>query len=146
MNREMSDEQERDAAVAEIRKQVLARPGASKIPAEIDALKFGDSPLTPEQRKILADMPQALTPMNMHQKMAEANAEIDRLTAERDAARAEVERLRAACEGVPEMLATAANQIHPHTFQRYVGKYRAAADAIHAVLENEAADGEGVRG
>lgn len=90
----MSDEQERDAAVAEIRKQVLARPGASKIPAEIDALKFGDSPLTPEQRKILADMPQALTPMNMHQKMAEANAEIDRLTAERDAARAELAKLR----------------------------------------------------
>ncbi len=97
MNDEQTEQERRAGAIEELRRRVIARPGASKIPAEIDALKFGDSSLTPAQREIISRIPVALSPMNMHQKMSEAEAEIGRLTVERDAA-------RAACELVASSL------------------------------------------
>ena len=78
---------------------------------------------------------------------AAAMRAIDALMAERDAARAEVERLRAVLGGVPEVLESYAESVQPHldntpnpTAGLALAVIRAKAAVIRAALESEAAD------
>lgn len=79
---------------------------------------------------------------------------IDTLTAERDALRAENARLRAACEGVPELMTRAASNLeregdYESDPDSVTHALRSSADRLTATLAapaGDGADGDGERG